>query len=51
MLPETIEFYDLKLGIYGKLNEYMEIYKYQRSRSFHVILTFVQGHSDFINLK
>ena len=36
---ETIEVCDIKVGIYSKLNEYMEIYMYlrdiyQRSRSF-----------------
>ena len=36
---ETIEVCDIKVGIYCKLNEYMEIYMYQRSKSF-----FVQGH-------
>ena len=30
---ETIEVYDTKGGIYSKLNEFMEIYMYQRSRS------------------
>ena len=34
---ETIEVYDIKVGIYSKLNEYMEIYMYQMS----VSLTFV----------
>ena len=34
LLRETIEFYDMKAGIYSKLNEYMEIYMCQRSRSF-----------------
>ena len=34
---ETIvimEVYDIKVAIYSNLNEYMEIYMYQRSRSF-----------------
>ena len=33
---ETIEVYDIKVGLYSKLNEYIEIhvYMYQRSRSF-----------------
>ena len=31
---ETIEVYDIKVGIYSKLIEYMEIYMYQRSRLF-----------------
>ena len=33
---DTIEVHGIKVGIYSKLNEYMEIYMYQRS------LTFVQ---------
>ena len=32
---ETIEVSDIKDGIYSKLNEYMEIYMYQRSRSLY----------------
>ena len=32
---ETIEVYDIKVGTYRKLTEYMEIYIYQRSRSFY----------------
>ena len=31
---ETIEVYDIKVGIHNKLNECREIYMYQRSRSF-----------------
>ena len=31
---ESIEVYDIKVGIYSKLNEYMETYMYQRSRPF-----------------
>ena len=31
---ETIEVYVIKVSIYSKLNQYMEIYMYQRSRSF-----------------
>ena len=31
---ETIEVYDIKVGIQNKLNEYREIDMYQRSRSF-----------------
>ena len=31
---ETIDVYDIKVGIHSILNEYMEIYLYQRSRSF-----------------
>ena len=31
---ETIEVYDIKVGIYGKLNEFMEIFMQQKSRLF-----------------
>ena len=31
---ESIEVCDIKVGTYSKLNEYMETYMYQRSRSF-----------------
>ena len=31
---ETIEVYNIKVDIHSKLNEYREIYMYQRSRSF-----------------
>ena len=31
---ETIKVYGIKFGIYSKLNEYVVIYLYQRSRSF-----------------
>ena len=31
---ETIEDYDIKVGVHSKLNEYRKIYMYQRSRSF-----------------
>ena len=31
---ETLVVYDIKVGIYSKLNEYVEINMYQRSRSF-----------------
>ena len=31
---ETIEVYDIKVVIYGELNNHMEIYMYQRSLSF-----------------
>ena len=30
---ETIVVYDIKVGIYNQLNEYMKLYEYQRSRS------------------
>ena len=45
---ETIEVYGIKIGIYSKPNEYMEIYMYQRSRSF---FNLCPSHSDFINFK
>ena len=38
---ETIEVYDIEVGIYSKLNEYMEIFMYQS-------LTCFQSHSYFI---
>ena len=31
---ETIAVYDIKVGKWSHLNEYMKLYKYQRSRSF-----------------
>ena len=31
---ETIEVYDIEVGIHCELNKYMEIYMYQRTRSF-----------------
>ena len=40
---ETIEFCDIKVSIYSKLNEYIEMYMYQKSRSS---LIFVKGHSE-----
>ena len=40
---ETIEVYDIKVSIYSKLNEYIEIYMHQKSRSS---LIFVKGHSE-----
>ena len=33
-LSETIGVYDVKVNIWSKLNEYINIYEYQRSRSF-----------------
>ena len=30
---ETIVVYNIKVGIYNQLNEYMKLYEYQRSRS------------------
>ena len=32
--PETFVVYDIKVGRCSQLNEYMNIYEYQRSRSF-----------------
>ena len=32
--PETFVVYDIKICRYNQLNEYMNIYEYQRSRSF-----------------
>ena len=46
---ETIEVYGIKVGIYSKLNDYMEIYTCARGQGHS--LTIVQGHSDFINFK
>ena len=40
---ETIVVYDVKVGKCSKLNEYMNVYEYQTSRSF---IGLVQGHSD-----
>ena len=40
---ETTVVYDIKVGRFSLLNEYMNHYEYQRSRSS---LNFVQGHSD-----
>ena len=31
---ETIVFHDIKVGRFNQLNEYMNLYEYQRSRSF-----------------
>ena len=31
---ETFDVYDIKVGMLRKLNDYMEMYMYQRSRSF-----------------
>ena len=31
---ETILVYDIKVGRFIQLNEYMDIYEYQKSRSF-----------------
>ena len=40
---ETIVVFDVKVGKCSKLNEYMNVYEYQTSRSFTGL---VQGHSD-----
>ena len=40
---ETVVVYDIKVGKCSLLNEFMNLYEYQRSRSS---LTLVQGHSD-----
>ena len=32
-ISETIVVYDVKSGRYSKLNKYMKLYEYQRSRS------------------
>ena len=45
---ETVDIYGIKVGIYSKLNEHMEIYI---TRGQGHSLTFVQGHTDFINFK
>ena len=37
--PETIVVYDVRVGRFSQLNEYMQLYEYHS-------LTFVQGHSD-----
>ena len=31
---ETIVVYDIKIGRFSQLNQYMNLYEYQRSRSF-----------------
>ena len=31
---ETVVFHDIKVGRFSQLNEYMNLYEYQRSRSF-----------------
>ena len=40
---ETIVVYDIKVGRCSQLNEYMKLYKYQRSRSFNDLGS---NHSD-----
>ena len=39
---ETIEVFGIKVGIYSKINEYLEIYMYQRSRSFSDLVKVIQ---------
>ena len=43
---ETIAVYDVKVNRYSKLNEYMNLYEYQRSRSF-IDLGPRQGNRNF----
>ena len=40
---ETDEFYDVKVGTYSQINEYMSIYDYQGQCHSQ---TFIQAHSD-----
>ena len=47
MFSETIVVYDIKVGRCSQLNEYMKLYKYQRSRSF---IDLSPNHSDSIFL-
>ena len=42
---ETIVVYDIKVGRWSQLNEYMKVYEYQRSRSF---IDLGPSHSDLI---
>ena len=44
---ETIVFHDIKVGIFSQLNEYMNLYEYQRSRSF---IDLRPNHSDSVFL-
>ena len=44
---ETIVFHDIKVGRFNELNEYMNLYEYQRSRSF---IDLGPNHSDSIFL-
>ena len=44
---ETIVVYDIKVGRYSQLNEYIKLYEYHRSRSF---IDLVPNHSDSIFL-
>ena len=49
---ETIEVCNIKIGICSKLNEYMEIYMYQRSRSYFYLcprsLSFINFKTVFV---
>ena len=47
IFSETIVVYDIKVGRYSQLNEYMNLYEYQRSRSFTDL---GPNHSDSIFL-
>ena len=42
---ETIVIYDIKVGRWSQLNQYMKLYEYQRSRSF---IDLGPSHSDWI---
>ena len=44
---ETIVFHDIKVGRLSQLNDYMNLYEYQRSRSF---IDVGPNHSDSIFL-
>ena len=44
---ETIVFHDIKVGRFSQLNEYMNLYEYQRSRSF---IDLHPNHSDSVFL-
>ena len=47
ILSETTVVFDIKVGRCSQLNEYMNLYEYQRSRSFIERLTQIQY---FLNL-
>ena len=44
---ESIVFHDVKVGRFSQLNEYMNLYEYQKSRSF---IDLFPNHSDSIFL-
>ena len=48
IFSKTIVVYDIKVGRYSHLNEYMKLYDYKRSRSF---INFGRNHSDSIFFK